>query len=68
MEGHLGRVEPPRARGRAFQLVEVEARAVPNVVTGMFPFIILSVILWYAYVYDSIMYLLSELFSCSCAF
>ena len=38
----LGRAEPPRARGRAFQLTAEEARATLDVVTGMFPFITLS--------------------------
>ena len=41
-------------------------REVPYIVTGMFPFIILSIILWYAYVYVSDRYILSELFACSC--
>ena len=38
-----GRVEPPRARVRAFQLTTEEARAAPDVVTGMFLFIIMSI-------------------------
>ena len=38
-----------------------------DVVTDMFPFIILSFILWYAYVYDFVRYLLSKLLACSCA-
>ena len=30
------RAEPPKAQGRAFQLTAEEARAVPDVVAGMF--------------------------------
>ena len=62
-DGHQARAEPPRARGRAFQLTIEEARAVPDVVIGMFPFSIMLVILCYDYVYDSSRYLLSELLS-----
>ena len=43
-----------------------EARVAPDIVTGMFLFIIMLVILWYAYVFVSDRYILSELFACSC--
>ena len=65
-DGRQRRVEPPRARVRAFQLTAEEARVVPNVVTDMFLFIVLLIILWYVYVYASDRYVLSELFACSC--
>ena len=43
IDGRHGRVEPPRARGCAFELTFEEVRAAPNVVTGMFLSIILLI-------------------------
>lgn len=60
-DGRQGKADTPKARVRAFQLTLEEARAAPNV-------IILSVILWYSYVYDSTRYVLSELLVYSSAF
>ena len=57
---------PPRARGHAFQLTEEDANTASDVVTGMFLFIVLSIILWYAYVHVSDRYILSEFLSYSC--
>ena len=51
IDGRQGRAETLSARVRAFHLTTEEARTAPNVVTGMFQFIIVSIILWYAYVY-----------------
>lgn len=45
-----GRTEPPKARGRAFQFTVEKARAASDILASMFPIIILSVILWHAYV------------------
>ena len=42
-DGSQGRAEPPSARGRAFQLIAEEAKATPDVVTGIFPFLILLI-------------------------
>ena len=35
--GGQGGAEPPRAQGRAFQLIAEEVRAEPNSATGTFP-------------------------------
>ena len=35
-DGSQGRAEPPKARGRAFQLTAEEAKTTPDVVAGMF--------------------------------
>lgn len=43
-DGSQGRADPPRARVRAFQLTAEEARATPNVVSGMFLSLILLII------------------------
>lgn len=59
-DDHQGRVEAPKAREQAFQLTIEEARAVPNVVTGLYSFIILSSYFLYAYIYVFVRYLLSE--------
>ena len=64
-EGIRGRPEPPKARGRAFQLIAEEARTAADVVVGMFLSLILLIILFYAYMFvPMIRYVLSELLTC----
>lgn len=59
-----GRVEAPKAIGCSFQLTVEEARAAPNVVAGMYPFILCQIIFMYAYIYVYASYLLSKKNSC----
>lgn len=63
---HQWTTEPLRDQVHAFQFTTAEAKETPNVMTSIFLFIVMSTLLWYAYVYDSIRSLPSELFSCSC--
>ena len=44
-DGSLDRAEPPKARGRAFQVTAEEAKTTSDMVTGMFLSLILLVII-----------------------
>lgn len=49
-DGHQGKVISPMARGRAFQLIEEEARAAPDVIASVFQFyIFVELFIVYAY-------------------
>ena len=61
-DGRPVKAEPPKAQGRAFQLMAEEARAAPDVVIGMFLFctsfiifvLCLAVVLVFRYVFSEL--------------
>ena len=60
-----GRAAPLRAQGRAFQLMEEEARTTQDVAVGMFLSFILLIISFYAYMFlPVIRYIFNELHTC----
>ena len=62
----MGAMAGKSPRGLEVQLTKEEAMVASEVMMSMFLFIVLSIILWYDYICDSIRYLPSELFACSC--
>ena len=64
-DGRQGKVEPPRAQGRAFQITVEEASKSPGVVTCMFVSVILLIkFLLCLYMCTLVSYVPSELLAC----